>query len=70
MTYFKTGEFYSGDWERGLRHGRGRLKYLPQSDKDYYDGSWQQDKATGKGVIVKCGCYKAFSYHKGFVEIS
>jgi len=51
MTY-KNGEVYSGDWERGLRHGRGRLKYPVEDDKDYYDGAWKDDEQTGRGTVV------------------
>lgn len=46
---FLTGEWYSGQWKNGKRHGKG--KFVTPGDFDnIYDGDWKDDKRHGKGT--------------------
>lgn len=40
---------YTGDWDRGLRHGRGRCVWTAG---DAYEGEWQRDREHGHGVYT------------------
>lgn len=48
MTY-PDGSVYSGQWQRGLRHGHGRCEF---SDKTIYDGQWANDMPNYKGCMT------------------
>ena len=42
--FFKSGEYYGGQWENGMYHGRG---YFEDGDKKPKIGEW------AKGVLTK-----------------
>ncbi|KAJ8606917.1 hypothetical protein CTAYLR_008622 [Chrysophaeum taylorii] len=42
-------ESYEGERKKGLRHGRGAVRY---ADGGYYDGEWRENKRHGEGVAV------------------
>jgi len=44
-----SGRSYKGDWECGLRNGKGRMEY---GDGCTYDGQWKDDLRHGQGVFV------------------
>lgn len=55
--YFLNGTYYNGEMAKNLFHGEGLFIH---SSKDYYSGSWKQNKAQGfgefhhyEGVIYK-----------------
>ena len=49
----ECGDQYTGEWQRGKRHGRGKC-LLVSGDK--YDGDWQDDLRHGLGTCAyKCG---------------
>ena len=46
----ENGGIYFGQWsDRGMRHGRGILKW---SDGSKFEGNWKDDKANGKGRLI------------------
>lgn len=47
MTY-SDGSEYTGDWENGIRQGKGTMKY----SNGTYDGEWENDKKNGEGTYV------------------
>ena len=47
MIIWENGDFYSGGWKNGKRHGEGF--YLWQNGK-CYQGDWDNGKMSGKGV--------------------
>ena len=46
---YSYGDKYIGEWNKGLKHGSGVLKY---ADGSLYEGEWQNDLAEGKGIMV------------------
>jgi len=42
---------YEGQWQNGVRHGRGSMTYDVQGDT-YYSGDWVQGRKQGTGVQV------------------
>ena len=51
-TFSCRSHNYTGDWDRGLRHGRGVNTF---SNGDTYTGQWAGDKRHGEGVIRWAG---------------
>lgn len=49
MVDKSSGRSYKGDWECGLRSGKGRMEY---GDGCTYDGQWKDDLRHGQGVFV------------------
>lgn len=49
MKFAETQEMYEGQWENGVRHGRG-VNYWP--DGSIYEGYWRNGAAEGKGKII------------------
>ena len=47
-TFSCRSHNYTGDWDRGLRHGRGVNLF---SNGDTYTGQWVEDRRHGAGVI-------------------
>ena len=41
---YKTGASYSGQWNGGLRHGKGTMIW---TDQARYTGQWQYNQACG-----------------------
>ena len=41
---------YQGDWQCGLRHGKGRLLY-DKTGSSSYDGEWREGERHGRGVM-------------------
>ena len=50
-----SGEYYiyKGDFQNGLRHGRGNCLWLYNERK--YDGEWKDDQMSGEGVEESYG---------------
>ncbi|XP_053975127.1 radial spoke head 10 homolog B-like [Hylaeus volcanicus] len=42
---------YTGDWRRGMRHGKGRLKLKSVGGAEY-SGYWRDNKKHGQGIII------------------
>lgn len=50
-----NGDKYSGDWDKGLMHGRGRFEWA--ANGEVYNGQWVKGKMTGEGIKVQSdGC--------------
>ncbi|KAL0217767.1 hypothetical protein RCL1_008616 [Eukaryota sp. TZLM3-RCL] len=56
---FKDGDLlflsYSGDWERGQKHGKGVVIGYDSSTSPFsfkFVGNWKQDQKSGKGVAI------------------
>lgn len=45
---YGSGEVYVGEMLGGVKQGRGRLEW---PEGGYYEGSWDNDQATGQGVF-------------------
>ena len=60
ITY-KDGTIYSGEWMNGKRNGQGIQKYSNDSDRNLYQGSWNNDVEEGKGHLL----YKSGDIYKG-----
>jgi len=46
---FANGEFYEGQFARGMANGRGTYKDL---NGGRYEGEWKDDKQEGQGTEV------------------
>ena len=44
---YKNGDYYIGQWKKGLRHGKGIQYY--SNGKIKYDGDWINGKKEGNG---------------------
>jgi hypothetical protein len=42
------GRSYTGQWQHGMRHGKGRQSY---PDGKSYDGDWTSGKWNGRGKV-------------------
>lgn len=51
--YLPDGSVYVGDFKRGKKHGRGVMTY---SNKDSYEGNWNEDRRDGDGVYYFANC--------------
>ena len=51
-TFSCRSHNYTGDWDRGQRHGRGVNIF---SNGDTYTGQWAEDRRHGEGVISWAG---------------
>ena len=49
---FRDGGFYSGEWQDGARHGKGKQQFSADSERRSYDGSWKEDQEDGEGILV------------------
>ncbi|KAM3826821.1 radial spoke head 10 homolog B [Vipera latastei] len=45
---YKSGNMYEGQWERDLRHGEGRMRWLTSNQE--YTGSWVNGIQHGQGT--------------------
>lgn len=61
-TYeYSDGRVYSGEFENGLPHGKGKMTF---PNEDTYDGEWINGKMNGHGV------YRRFNHEKDrYVEL-
>lgn len=57
--FFKSGDFYQGEWDNGKMHGQGTLRY---TSGDLYIGEWHDGLRSGKGTLNKANgdCYEGF----------
>ena len=46
--FFSTGNTYEGQWEAGMRHGRGKFVW---GKGDWFDGVFVNDQKDGEGVF-------------------
>ena len=61
-TYvFKSGEMYSGELIKGLKHGFGKFQY---SDGRVYEGYWDNNNKTGLGTVYFPNDVKFFGIFK------
>ncbi|XP_073346399.1 radial spoke head 10 homolog B [Pagrus major] len=44
----KTGVYYTGQWDRGKRHGKGTV-YYNQDKTSWYKGDWVKNSREGRG---------------------
>jgi hypothetical protein len=49
VARYTTGAVYDGQFDRGVRHGEGTLKF---ANGDTYAGRWDGDVKEGKGVMT------------------
>ncbi|EAS04950.1 IQ calmodulin-binding motif protein (macronuclear) [Tetrahymena thermophila SB210] len=49
FKFIQSGAIYKGQWNNGLRHGRG-IQFWP--DGSVYQGDWVEDMADGKGRLI------------------
>lgn len=49
--YWGIGSFYKGNFEYGMRSGKGTWKRGP-GNSDRYEGDYKDDKKEGYGVYV------------------
>ena len=54
-------ESYEGEWQDGLRQGRGVYRYREQDSMKSYDGDWLSNLRHGKGQLE----YRDGGYYKG-----
>ena len=47
---YGDGNSYTGEWENGLRHGRG--VFIEASTGNRYDGEWVGDQRHGQGILT------------------
>ena len=52
LKCLKNGSKYIGHFENGQRHGSGRQTFEKESELDYYEGEWKEDKKSGQGKQV------------------
>lgn len=39
--YYANGTIYTGDWHNDIRHGKGKITFLPGSHiEESYEGDW------------------------------
>lgn len=50
--FYPDGTYFKGNWINGQRQGFGRLYYPIDSDKRYMEGSYINDKPSGRFKIV------------------
>ena len=48
---FANGDIYEGQFENGLRHGNGTLKFA-NGKNNVYVGEFKNDKFEGKGILT------------------
>jgi len=44
---WSTGEYYEGDWRKGLRDGKGRYYFFYNQKDNVFAGLWKKDKYIG-----------------------
>jgi len=49
FSLYHEGGYYSGEWEKGMRHGSGTMIYPDGSE---YSGSWKHNMRHGKGTCI------------------
>jgi hypothetical protein len=52
-VHFIGAPRYSGEWRRGLRHGRGQYTYPHR--RIMYDGEWDRGAKSGRGTLTLVG---------------
>ena len=63
--YYKSGNYYIGEWKNGLKHGKGILYY--ENGNKLYDGNFIEDKFEGEGIYYYDNSdyyVNEFKYHK------
>ena len=43
-TRFANGDVYVGEWQRGMRHGKGKIERGPTSSETNFKGQWEFDR--------------------------
>lgn len=59
VQVYADGSSYVGEYQSGLRHGRGRLH---KPDGTEYDGEWRHGKMHGHGSLTRVAAGEAFTY--------
>ena len=59
---YPNGDLYEGDFEAGIREGRGCYRYAGTGDK--YEGAWVQNKRHGLGTMT----YNGKGVYQGYWE--
>ncbi|WP_372644111.1 hypothetical protein [Ancylomarina sp.] len=70
-TYvWQNGDYYVGDWHKGLRSGEGEFHIKVNNQDTVYAGIWKHDKYLGKRVVLPTVTYKSSVERYSFKKLS